>query len=78
MEDPQFMIYVGLDGPKPVEGTYGFATGGWNAAPTVKKMLCRIAPILGYVVDPTAVENEGRQTNLMPVNQSIEVSDETE
>ncbi len=28
-------------------GTYGFATSGWNAAPTTAKIIARVAPMLG-------------------------------
>ena len=27
--------------------THGFATSGWNAAPTAGKVIARIAPLLG-------------------------------
>ena len=27
--------------------THGYATSGWNAAPTAAKVIARIAPILG-------------------------------
>lgn len=44
--DPRYVMIVSLDEPKPVEGTYGYATAGWNAAPTAGKIIERIGPML--------------------------------
>jgi len=38
-----------LDEPQAVEGTYGYATAGWNAAPTTGKIISRIGPMLGIM-----------------------------
>ena len=46
-ENPQYTVFVTLDEPKAIEGTYGYATAGWNAAPTTGKIIERIAPMLG-------------------------------
>ncbi len=46
-EDPTYAVFVTLDEPKAVEGTYGYATAGWNAAPTTGKIIERIGPMLG-------------------------------
>jgi len=46
-EDPTYVVMVTYDEPKAIKGTYGFATAGWNAAPTVGKIVERIAPMLG-------------------------------
>jgi len=46
-DDPTYTVFVTLDEPKAAEGTYGYATAGWNAAPTTGKIIERIAPILG-------------------------------
>lgn len=45
--NPQYIMIVMLDDPKPIEGTYGFATAGWNVTPTAGKIIERIAPLLG-------------------------------
>lgn len=45
--DPKYTIFVTFDEPKAVEGTYGYATAGWNAAPTTSAIIERIAPMLG-------------------------------
>ncbi|MAK64266.1 MAG: hypothetical protein CMF75_05910 [Maricaulis sp.] len=46
-EDPQYAILVLLDEPHGTESTYGYATGGWTAAPAVGEIVSRIGPILG-------------------------------
>ncbi len=44
---PRYLVLVMLDEPQPTEQTHGFATAGWNAAPTTAKIIARIAPMLG-------------------------------
>jgi cell division protein FtsI (penicillin-binding protein 3) len=56
MDEPRFLLMVLLDEPKPVPGTHGFATSGWNAVPTAGKIIARIAPLLG--VEPRFTEEE--------------------
>ncbi len=46
-EDPHYLVMVTYDEPKAVEGTRGYATAGWNAAPTVQKVIERMGPVLG-------------------------------
>ncbi|MDI4666689.1 penicillin-binding protein 2 [Xanthobacter autotrophicus] len=46
MDRPRYLILVMLDEPKATSETYGFATSGWNAAPTAGKIVERIAPLL--------------------------------
>ncbi|OFX00414.1 MAG: hypothetical protein A3E78_15975 [Alphaproteobacteria bacterium RIFCSPHIGHO2_12_FULL_63_12] len=47
--DPQYAIIVTFDEPQAVEGTWGYATAGWNAAPTFAAITKRLAPILGVM-----------------------------
>ena len=46
IEDPQFVVLVIIDEPKPAEGQKS-ATAGLNAAPTVKAIIRRCAALLG-------------------------------
>ena len=46
---PQYVMLVMIDEPKPTKDTFGFATAGWNAAPTTGKIIRRIAPMLGVL-----------------------------
>jgi cell division protein FtsI (penicillin-binding protein 3) len=48
LSDPQIMVFVMLDDPKPLPETYNYATAGWNAAPTAGHIIERIAPLLGF------------------------------
>ena len=45
--DPNYLVFVVYDEPKSYEGSYGYATAGWNAAKTAGPVVERIAPILG-------------------------------
>lgn len=47
MNDPRYAIYVMVDEPKGTKKTFGFATGGWVAAPTVGNIVAQIGPLLG-------------------------------
>ncbi|WP_256889332.1 peptidoglycan D,D-transpeptidase FtsI family protein [Acidomonas methanolica] len=51
MNAPRYAVYVMLDAPHATPRTYGFTTAAWNAAPTVGKIISRIAPILGMFPD---------------------------
>ncbi len=45
--DPTYLVFITYDEPKAVEGTYGYATAGWNATPTTGRVIERIGPMLG-------------------------------
>ncbi len=47
MEQPRYAVFVMLDEPQAIPGTYGFQTAGWNAVPTAANIIERIAPMLG-------------------------------
>ncbi|MGQ3673493.1 peptidoglycan D,D-transpeptidase FtsI family protein [Xanthobacter sp. TB0136] len=47
MDAPRYHVLVMLDEPKGLPETYGYATSGWNAAPTAGAIVERIAPMLG-------------------------------
>jgi cell division protein FtsI (penicillin-binding protein 3) len=47
MDKPKYLVLVMLDEPKATPETHGYATSGWNAAPTAGKIVERIAPMLG-------------------------------
>lgn len=52
MEDPKYLIFIMVDEPKPTKETYGYATGGWMAAPVAAHMIERAGPMLGVVPKP--------------------------
>ena len=45
-DKPQYMLLISLDDPKATSETCGYATAGWNIAPTAHKIFERIIPIL--------------------------------
>lgn len=55
MQDPKYVVLVMLDEPKGTKETWGWATAGWNAAPTAGHIVSGIAPILG--VQPVAPDD---------------------
>jgi len=47
MHAPRYAIFVMLDEPKGDKKTFGYATGGWVAAPLVSRIVTRMAPLVG-------------------------------
>ncbi len=47
MDDPRYVIFAMVDEPKPTKKTFGYATGGWVAAPLVRRLVERAGPLLG-------------------------------
>jgi cell division protein FtsI (penicillin-binding protein 3) len=46
-DQPKYLVTIILDEPQGLPETHGYATSGWNAAPTAGKVIARIAPLLG-------------------------------
>ncbi|MCZ7658035.1 MAG: penicillin-binding protein 2 [Xanthobacteraceae bacterium] len=51
-DQPRYLLLIMLDEPQALPETHGYATSGWNAAPTAGKVIARIAPILGLQPRP--------------------------
>lgn len=47
MDDPKYAIFIMVDEPKGTKKSWGYATGGWVAAPTVARVVASMASILG-------------------------------
>lgn len=47
MDDPQYVVFALLDEPRGTKETFGYRGGGWVAAPVVKNVILRAAPLLG-------------------------------
>ncbi|MBI1776969.1 MAG: penicillin-binding protein 2 [Proteobacteria bacterium] len=57
MHDPQYLVMVMVDEPKGTKRSHGYATGGWVAAPVVRKVITRMGPLYGIPpVDETSPE----------------------
>jgi cell division protein FtsI (penicillin-binding protein 3) len=46
-DQPRYLVTILLDEPQGLPETHGYATSGWNAAPTTGKIILRVAPMLG-------------------------------
>ncbi|MGB4100505.1 MAG: penicillin-binding protein 2 [Alphaproteobacteria bacterium] len=47
LHTPHYVIFAMLDEPKGTKKTWGFATGGWVAAPLAGRVITAAAPLLG-------------------------------
>jgi cell division protein FtsI (penicillin-binding protein 3) len=57
MNRPRYVVLAMIDEPKANAESKGYATGGWVAAPAVKHIVARAAPLLGVLpVDESAPE----------------------
>lgn len=56
MDAPRYAVMVMVDEPKGTKATYGYATGGWVAAPAVGRIIKAMAPVMGLV--PRAIPPE--------------------
>ena len=65
MQAPRYVIFAMIDEPKGQKASYGYATGGWVAAPPVKRVVQRIAPLLGILPQPVQGEEEGESADLL-------------
>ncbi len=57
MDAPRYVIFIAVDEPKPNKESHGYATGGWVAAPAIKRLVERMAPLVG--IAPLGKEEEG-------------------
>ncbi|MFD3262938.1 peptidoglycan D,D-transpeptidase FtsI family protein [Phenylobacterium ferrooxidans] len=55
LEADRYFVLILMDEPKGTAETYGFATGGWTAAPPAGRVIDRVAPFLGVARRPDLV-----------------------
>ncbi len=55
MNDPRYTVLVIIDEPKGTKKTFGYATGGWVAAPAVGRIVGRMGPLVGIAPDMNVV-----------------------
>jgi cell division protein FtsI (penicillin-binding protein 3) len=67
MDAPRYVILVMVDEPKPNKSSFGYATGGWVAAPAVGRIVQRMAPMLGIEPRPAP---DGADPNALLVSAS--------
>jgi cell division protein FtsI (penicillin-binding protein 3) len=62
IDEPEYAVLAILDEPKGNKKTYGYATGGWVAAPVVKNVVAHMAQIMGLApTDRLALEELERK-----------------
>ncbi len=54
MDDPRYVVFAMIDEPKGKKNSFGYATGGWVAAPVVSRVVTRMASLLG--IEPRSAE----------------------
>lgn len=62
MDKPKYAVFVMVDEPQGIKETYGYATGGWVGAPTVRRVIERMVSVLN--LKPTEIDN-GFEGSLM-------------
>ncbi len=79
---PRYAVFVLLDDPKGNAKTYGFATGGWTAAPVVGKVISQIGPLVNLPpIEPdvmAATEHQLLRPLGAEVLESLKLRDEAE
>ena len=50
IRNPRYAVVAILDEPQPTKDTYGYATGGWTAAPVVARVIEQMGPL--YQIPP--------------------------
>lgn len=50
IDNPRYVVAAMLDEPQATKETYGYATGGWTAAPVVAKVISQMGPL--YHIPP--------------------------
>lgn len=62
MYDPRYLVFVMVDEPKGNAKSFGYATGGWVAAPAVREIIAKMSPLLGIM--PAAVDDPALNDSL--------------
>jgi cell division protein FtsI (penicillin-binding protein 3) len=58
IDAPRYVVLAMVDEPQGNASTHFYATGGWVAAPVIRRVSERIAPILGVEPVPSDDEDE--------------------
>ncbi len=52
MDEPRYLVFIMVDEPIGTKATYGYATGGWVAAPAVARVIASMGSVLGITPAP--------------------------
>jgi len=66
--DPRYAVFVMIDEPKGNATTHDYATGGWVAAPTVRRVVEQIGPLLGVEPVKSGPDGDGSELLLVRAN----------
>ena len=67
MNDPRYIVFAMVDEPQGNESTLGYATGGWVAAPVVRRIVEGIGPLLGVEPAVDTLEEDDSEPLLIRV-----------
>ena len=68
---PKYLVFAMLDDPQGNAKTFGYATGGWTAAPVVSRVVAQIGPLLDVAPLANEVEEAAEQRLLKPLGSQI-------
>lgn len=71
LNTPKYMIFAMLDDPKGNAKTFGFATGGWVAAPVVSRVAAQMGPLMGLPPMSSDMEAAAERQLLKPLGAQI-------
>jgi cell division protein FtsI (penicillin-binding protein 3) len=66
MTAPKYLVLIMVNNPHGTKASFGYATAGWTAAPTVGRVIVRSAPLLG--IKPVDESSPAIEQALMPVS----------
>lgn len=58
MDEPRYAVFVMVDEPQGTEESFGYATGGWVAAPAVGRIIAGMGAVLGIKPQPLMASEE--------------------
>lgn len=53
IDNPRYLMFIMVDEPHPTKETFGYATGGWVAAPATSRIIEKVGPMLGVMPEFT-------------------------
>ncbi|MBV8061853.1 MAG: penicillin-binding protein 2 [Alphaproteobacteria bacterium] len=68
---PRYVVFALLDDPKGTTKTYGFATGGWTAAPVVSHVVSQMGPLMNMPPLDREMQAEAEKQVLRPLGPQI-------
>lgn len=70
-DEPRYVVYIMVDEPQGTKASYGYATGGWVAAPAVKNVIASMVSILGIAPSKEKKRMEGSLLRYVKTEEQI-------